>query len=412
MIHSGGKVGAFKGKVKRKTPAGALLASGSERSDGTVTQHALTLRQYIDLTLNDPSFSPLASFVSNVVMVTILVSTVSFILSTERAYENAAWLDQLEAVVVGIFTLEYLARFVVTFQSRCSFVLAPLNLVDLAAILPYYVELVAGANGSGEVLRVLRVLRVVRVFRVFKLAKYTESLNLFALCILNSAEALKLLVFFFTLAVLIFSSLMYFAEQGERTEVDGETVYLRSDGSESPFSSIFTTFWWAIVTMTTVGYGDTFPVENSGKGIATCAMLGGVLVLALPLSVVGQNFTDAYHDTLKAKAYAELKESMTEGADPEVFVLAAQLLTRHCEQVEKICGAISHAMRGRGKDNLFAATLRKQFDLQQANLKQACDGLAETVTDPAILQVLLAEPGAPENIAKAREMLEQVTKQI
>ena len=304
-----------------------------------------------------------------------------------------------------IFSVEYVTRFLVTFENRCSFVLTPLNLIDLLAILPWYVEKVAGASG-GEVLRVLRVLRVVRIFRVFKVGDMRSKLEVFTLCMVNSVEALKLLVFFFGIAVLIFSSLMYYAEHGVKTEVDGEIVYMRSDGSESPYTSIAATFWWAIVTMTTVGYGDTFPVENPGKAVATLAMLGGVLVLALPLSVIGSNFTDAYPYP-QGKAYAELEESMQ--APTGVFVLAAQLLTRHCEQVEKICGAIGDAWKG--KDNLFAATLRKQFDLQRANLKQACDGLAETVTDPAILQVLLAEPGAPEN-AKAREMLEQVTKQI
>jgi len=406
MIHSGGK--GKSGGGKRKTSARtALVASGSVSSDGSVK---LTRREYIDATLNDASFSPLAALISNVVLVTILVSTVSFVVGTEPAYADSAWLDGLEVVVVGIFSVEYLSRFVVTFEDRCSFVLAPLNLVDLVAILPWYIEKIAGAGGAGEVLRVLRVLRVVRVFRVFKLAKYTESLGMFTACMVHSLEALKLLCFFFSMAVLIFSSLMYYAEQGTPTEVDGETLLLRSDGNESPFTSISTTFWWSIVTMTTVGYGDTYPVEQVGKGIATCAMLGGVLVLALPLSVVGQNFTDAYHETMKSRAYAELQTAVPEGADPEVFVHAAELLEEHCAQIDKICGAISFAMQREGDSgNVYAAMMCKQFELQAANIKQACDGLANTVTDPAILSVILAEPGAPANIATAKTMLEKVT---
>ena len=382
-----------------------LVAPGATRSDGTVK---LTCREYVDKTFNDPTFSPLASLISNVVLVAILVSTVSFVVGTEPALEGSPFLDQLEIVVVMIFSVEYVTRFLVTFENRCSFVLTPLNMIDLLAILPWYVEKVAGAGG-GEALRVLRVLRVVRIFRVFKVGDMKSKLEVFTLCMVNSIEALKLLVFFFGIAVLIFSSLMYYAEHGVRTEVDGETVFMRSDGSESPYTSIAATFWWAIVTMTTVGYGDTFPVDPPGKAVATLAMLGGVLVLALPLSVIGSNFTDAYADTLKAKAHAELSSQVPGGADVDVFVLASKELESHCADIEKICGALSHGLTIKGS-NAGASALKKQFELQLSNVKQACDGLAQTVTDQGFLQVMLGDAGSSANVAKARAKLEQIKK--
>jgi len=161
-----------------------LVAPGATRSDGTVK---LTCREYVDKTFNDPTFSPLASLISNVVLVAILVSTVSFVVGTEPALEGSPFLDQLEIVVVMIFSVEYVTRFLVTFESRYSFVLTPLNMIDLLAILPWYVEKVAGAGG-GEVLRVLRVLRVVRIFRVFKVGDMRSKLEVFTLCMVNRSR--------------------------------------------------------------------------------------------------------------------------------------------------------------------------------------------------------------------------------
>jgi len=408
MVVRSGAAGATSGGGKRKQ-AEKLIRIGAEKSDGSVK---LSCRQYVDRTCNDASFSRLALLISNVVLVAIVISTVSFVIGTEPSYEGAVWLDQLELVVVAIFTVEYTTRILVTAESRCAFALTPLNLIDLMAILPWYVEQLAGAS-NGEVLRVLRVLRVVRVFRVFKLARYADSMTVFAECMGRSTNALKMLTFFFTLAVLISSSLLFYAERGVRVEVadvNGGTdvVYLRSDGSESPFTSIASTFWWAVVTMTTVGYGDTFPVETSGKLIGTVAMLGGVLVLALPLSVIGQNFTESYVDSQKVKAYRTLAEELPEGCDPEVFILAASELEEHSEKIGELCGAISNMMQSKSTD-VHVRALRKQLELQLASVQHACNGLTETVSDPALLKVMLANEGAAANIAKARTMLEQIT---
>lgn len=104
------------------------------------------------------------------------------------------------------------------------------------AILPFYVEKL---SGGGEKMAVLRVLRVVRIFRVFKLmskSKMAESLQMFVQTLQKSVDALKMLCVFFSLAVLIFASLLYYAEK---------------DREDSPFVSIPVTFWWAVVTMTT-----------------------------------------------------------------------------------------------------------------------------------------------------------------
>ena len=122
-----------------------------------------------------------------------------------------------------------------------------------------------------------------RVVRLMRLLRHSTELQLFAKAISKSAEGLKMLVVLVSVAVLIFSALLWYAERGvlveehvwDEKEERWNGAFVRSDGSVSPFPSIPSTFWWAVVTMTTVGYGDTFPVEAGGKVVATVAMFAG-----------------------------------------------------------------------------------------------------------------------------------------
>lgn len=132
--------------------------------------------------------------------------------------------------------------------------------------------------------------------------------------------------------MLIFSSLLWYAEKGLYDEATG--VFVRSDGSESPFGSIPAAFWWSVVTMTTVGYGDTYPVEPAGKLVATLAMVSGILVLALPLTIIGTNFSAVYEERQAAAAMAAL------GADPK-----ASSLLRATENVEAAAVALGDALQ-------------------------------------------------------------------
>jgi hypothetical protein len=197
-----------------------------------------------------------------------------------------------------------------------------MNVIDFAAIFPFYIELFASAGGGG--LGFLRVLRLARVFRIFKLGKYNSGMTLFSRTIISSLSALYLLSFFFIIATVLFASLIYFVEggtwhgPGAICNSDGETceqlykggAYLRytADGyaqEPSPFSSIPASFWWVIVTATTVGYGDLYPTSLWGKIIGTACMVVGLLVLALPITVIGSNFAAEYE---RAREEAEAQE--------------------------------------------------------------------------------------------------------
>jgi len=163
---------------------------------------------------------------------------------------------------------------------------------------PWYLEYSLGHKG-------LDALRVLRVLRLFRLLRHSADLKMFMTCLSRSLESFKLLGLFGAFAVLIFSSLLWYAEKGVYDDASGS--FLRSDGSESPFGSIPAAFWWCIVTMTTVGYGDTYPVELAGKCVAALAMISGILVLALPLTIIGTNFSAVYEERKITTAMAALR---------------------------------------------------------------------------------------------------------
>jgi len=226
-----------------------------------------------------------------------------------------------ETICIYCFTLDYLLRIGTVasvgvdrwggedrmkscFSKVYNYSTGWLNLVDLIAIMPFWIEVAAG---QGVPLGFLRVLRLARVFRIFKLGKYNEGMSLFARTLHASIPALSLLCFFVLIGVVLFGSIIYFVEGGTYVvdasvcpESLGYACYVRpnsysgEDMEQSPFVSIPYSFYWVMVTMTTVGYGDQYPQTGLGKFITICCMLCGILTLALPITVLGSNFTAEY----------------------------------------------------------------------------------------------------------------------
>ncbi|KAI4824316.1 hypothetical protein KUCAC02_012839 [Chaenocephalus aceratus] len=178
-----------------------------------------------------------------------------------------------------------------------------MNIIDIVAIIPYFITLgteLAERPEDGQAgqqamsLAILRVIRLVRVFRIFKLSRHSKGLQILGQTLKASMRELGLLIFFLFIGVILFSSAVYFAE---------------ADEPQSQFSSIPEAFWWAVVSMTTVGYGDMVPTTIGGKIVGSLCAIAGVLTIALPVPVIVSNFNYFYHRETEGEEQAQYLNS-------------------------------------------------------------------------------------------------------
>ncbi|XP_069692861.1 potassium voltage-gated channel protein Shal isoform X2 [Periplaneta americana] len=188
----------------------------------------------------------------------------------------------LDTACVMIFTAEYLLRLFAA-PDRCKFVRSVMSIIDVVAILPYYIGL--GITDNDDVSGAFVTLRVFRVFRIFKFSRHSQGLRILGYTLKSCASELGFLVFSLAMAIIIFATVMFYAEKNVE---------------ETNFTSIPAAFWYTIVTMTTLGYGDMVPGTIAGKIVGGVCSLSGVLVIALPVPVIVSNFSRIYHQNQRA----------------------------------------------------------------------------------------------------------------
>ncbi len=225
------------------------------------------------------------------ILALIFLNVVAVILGTVKPIEERfrSVFYWFEVFSVAVFTVEYLARFwACVSQSRYShpvfgrlrFMARPLVIIDLLAVLPFYLTFFTAD------MRFLRALRLFRIFRVAKLGRYSSSFRLFGRVILSKKEELFITVMVLLLLVVMSASVMYFAE---------------NEAQPDKFPDIPSTMWWAVVTLTTVGYGDVFPVTPLGKLLAMVIAVLGVGMFALPTGILGAGFVEEIQKRKTAK---------------------------------------------------------------------------------------------------------------
>ncbi|MFH1215152.1 MAG: ion transporter [Pseudomonadota bacterium] len=249
--------------------------------------------------------TPAGKFFDIVLILSILLSTLNVMLDSVTAIHQAHGdlLRAAEWFFTLLFTLEYVLR-LLSIGSPFKYATSFYGMVDLLSILPTYFSLIFPA---GKYLLVIRILRVLRVFRVLKLVQYMKEANLLLHALRNSWRKIMVFLFAVLTMVVISGSLMYVIE-----------------GEENGFTSIPRSIYWAIVTLTTVGYGDISPATGLGQGLASLIMIIGYGIIAVPTGIVSVEMAQSWKN--KPISTQACPECSAEGHDHDA---------KHC----KYCGS-------------------------------------------------------------------------
>merc|ERR1712195_248010 len=257
-----------------------------------------------------PDENLVSHYVNIYILVLIVTSSVVGVIETVPGLhkkDEVFWFI-LESIFVSSFTFEFVCR-CWSCPDYKAFWTSGMNYIDVLSIIPYYFDLIM--DGEGANLSVLRILRLGRAIRLVKLSRYSGGIQLIMAALERSLDALQLFFMLLILIVIVCASGIYFVERGTWVGSNSDGYYERTDPltdtkEKSPFQSMPQSYWWCIVTLTTVGYGDYYPVTYMGKVMGTLAQLIGVVCLALPLSIIGSNFIEERQKIIDAEAAAAL----------------------------------------------------------------------------------------------------------
>jgi len=417
-------------------------------------------RKWLFQTLEDPSFSQFGNFCAIFIVGCIFVSIIAIVIETLPSLRDNSSAGKffigVEMFSTIIFTVEYLFKFSTIepapeppeppeppegvelnpeqpvadpeetdeppaepetiCQARCRWMKQSMEIVDLVAIAPFYIELICNLVGiDASSISILRLLRVVRIFRVFKLSKYSSNIQLCAQVMVDSKDSLGLMVFMLAIVAVVFSSFEFFCEKGSWNEELG--YYIDDHGNRSRFDSIPATMWWCVVTVMTVGYGDLYPITVGGKIVAAGAMVCAIVIMALPISVVGSNFSRAWSERATSdkkktasqeltQAYQALHSSLADHSNIMEDVLtdvsqlceslSAHLVEAHKEYTMQRLGRGQGQPVGDGKESKLNAIVKKVISDQSK--------LEDAISQLSLAQDPLFEAEVERSLSQATEM--------
>lgn len=257
----------------------------------------------------------------NVFLIVLIISNViAAIFESEASYHNAYHqeLALFEFISLSLFCIEYLLRVwccienpmyqnVSPLKARTNYVFTPMAIIDLIAILPFIIALFFAID--------LRTLRLLRVLRLLKLTHYFKGFNIFINVISKELKSISAAMMVMIFLIVIAASLMHAVEGKVQPEV---------------FGSIIESIWWAVVTMTTVGYGDVVPITGIGKIISTFIMLIGVGLVALPAAMLAARFGEELRER-KKRLDTNIKSALNDGFIAQEEYQALEILADKLE---------------------------------------------------------------------------------
>jgi voltage-gated potassium channel len=222
----------------------------------------------------------LSTFVNTFILLLILVNVIAVILESVKSLHQSyrIWFWYIELFSVTVFSIEYMVRLWISAESktthqsasraRLRYMLTPMAIIDLIAILPFYLTMFFQID--------TRILRILRLLRVFKLSRHFAVLGVLGTVLRNESKTLFSAIFVMIIMIVLASAGIYVVERDSQPEV---------------FGSIPSAMWWATVTLTTVGYGDVVPVTVAGRLFGICITVLGVGMAALPAGIIASGFT-------------------------------------------------------------------------------------------------------------------------
>ncbi|MGZ4852996.1 MAG: ion transporter [Halobacteriota archaeon] len=266
---------------------------------------SISLKTRIYNLFDNRSHTPVSLAIEAFFVVLIVINVLIVILETVQSVDAhyAALFWQIELVSLAIFSVEYVTRlwcctaddrYRDPMRGRLLYVITPMALVDLAAILPTYLTWIVHLVLPIAVVDFLfiRALRLFRVFRIFKLGHYNDSLSTIERVIRAKSGELFVVAFTAVIVLIVASSAMYYVEH---------------EAQPDKFTNIPQTMWWGVETLTTIGYGEMYPITWVGKVLAAVIALMGIALFALPAGILGSGF----FDEIQRKREAETRCSET-----------------------------------------------------------------------------------------------------
>ena len=241
------------------------------------------LKQQVFSVIQPAEKGNLASKIFDIfIMVLIFITIASiFIVTFDFPPELERELDRIEKWALIAFTVEYLLRIWTAdllypelgpWRARVKYIFSGMALIDLAAILPFYLPMVIPINLVG-----IRGIRLVRVLRIFKLNRYSDALSSICEVFRKKLHEILAALFFVVLLLIIASLLIYYAEH---------------DAQPDKFPNAFSGLWWAVATLTTVGYGDIYPITALGRFLGAVIAIMGIGMVAVPTGILSAGFVE------------------------------------------------------------------------------------------------------------------------